>query len=75
MEQKIKLICECLEVVKPGFSQEITIDSDLIKDGILDSLEAINFLFELENNFSDKIDNIDDDFNDFSVRAIMDLIK
>ena len=73
--EKIKIICECIKMVKPDFNQEITIDTDLIKDGILDSLEAINFLFELENNFSDKIDDIDDDFNDFSVGSIMDLIK
>lgn len=75
MENKIKIIKECINLVKPGLENDITLDSDLIKDQILDSLEAINFLFELENNFSDKINKIDDDFSDFSVRALIKLIK
>ena len=75
MDKKIEVIKDCINIVKPGYGNNITIDSDLIKDQILDSLEAINFLFELENNFPEKINKIDDDFSDFTVKALIELIK
>jgi len=75
MDKKIKIINDCIKLVKPDFDGLISLDSDLIKDKILDSLEAINFLFELENNFSEIIVEIDDDYNDFSVKSLINLIK
>ena len=52
----------------------ITEDDDLIGDGIIDSLDAMMFLFELEKALGHKISTIDESYEDFTVRGLADAI-
>ena len=45
-------------------------DTDLIGDGIIDSLDAMMFLFELEKIVGRRISTIDETYNDFTVSAL-----
>ncbi len=49
-------------------------DDDLIGDGIIDSLDAMMFLFELEKALGKKIGTIDESYEDFTVRGLADAI-
>lgn len=48
--------------------------SHLIKDGIVDSLDLMNFLLQLENRIGRKLTAIDETFSDFRVGTLADLI-
>ncbi len=48
--------------------------SHLIKDGIVDSLDLMNFLLQLENRIGKKLTAIDETFSDFRVGTLADLI-
>ena len=47
---------------------------DLIGDGLIDSLDAMMFLFELEKGLGHKIATIDESYQDFTVRGLADAI-
>jgi acyl carrier protein len=52
----------------------LTEDDDLIGDGLIDSLDAMMFLFELEKALGRKITTIDESYEDFTVRGLADAI-
>ena len=52
----------------------VTIETHLTEEGILDSLDTMSFLFELEQDLGHKISGIDDDFSDFRVTTIVNLM-
>jgi acyl carrier protein len=53
---------------------ELTADLDLIGDGIIDSLDAMMFLFELEKVLGHKVPTIDEAYDDFTVGALADAV-
>jgi acyl carrier protein len=53
---------------------DITEDTDLVGDGLLDSLDSMTFLFELENDLGRKLEAIDESYDDFRVGAIVDIV-
>ena len=58
------------------FSEEtINYETNLIDDGILDSLDAMSFLFELETIIGKRIKEIDDEFTDFKINSFLEILK
>jgi acyl carrier protein len=72
--EALALLKSALEKVQPGASEKVTMDTDLVGDDIVDSLDSMNFLFELEGEMDNPIAKIDEDFNDFRVKTLVDLI-
>ena len=50
-------------------------DTDLIEEGILDSLDAMTFLFHLEKEVNKKISEIDDEFDDFKISTLIQILS
>ena len=50
-------------------------ETDLIEEGILDSLDAMTFLFHLEKEVKQKIKEIDDEFDDFTVSTLIKILS
>jgi acyl carrier protein len=68
------MIQQALDKVKPGAGAKLTTESHLIDDGFVDSLDSMNFLFELENLHGDRLAAIDDTFNDFRVTRLVEIL-
>ena len=49
-------------------------DTNLVVDGMLDSLDSMTFLFELENDLGMKLGAIDETYEDFRVGALVDIV-
>lgn len=73
-EEALAHIRESINEVSPGAGDDVTAETDLAGDGVLDSLDLMNFLFELENRCG-KIEAIDEDYNDYRVSALVDHLK
>jgi len=69
--ESYKLLIECIESIKPGSGSLITMNTDLIEDGILDSLDAMTFIFKLEKRTGTKIKNIHEGSVDLSVESLV----
>jgi acyl carrier protein len=57
-----------------GSVDDLTEETNLVEDGLLDSLDSMTFLFELENDLNTKLDAIDETYDDFRVGAIVDIV-
>ena len=47
-EDALVMIRAALTKVSPGAGDVITFETDLVEDGVLDSLDLMNFVFQLE---------------------------
>lgn len=70
----LELIKQALEATAPGKSANITLETDLVKDGVVDSLDSMNFLFELETLHGAKLEEIDETFDDFRVARLIEML-
>ncbi len=68
-------IKKAASAVNPKAAEAITATSDLAGDGFFDSLDLMNFLFELESDLGHKIDQIDEDYTDFRVPALVNILE
>ena len=78
MNQKDALIAikNALNSTQAEYSDEsIKLDTNLIEDGILDSLDAMSFLFELERIIDKKITEIDEEFEDFTIAKFVEILQ
>ena len=78
MNQKDALIAikKALNSTQAEYSDEsIKLDTNLIEDGILDSLDAMSFLFELETIIDKKITEIDEEFEDFTIARFVEILQ
>ena len=48
--------------------------TNLVDEGMLDSLDSMTFLFELENDLGLKLEAIDETYEDFRVGSIVDIV-
>ena len=69
-------------IKKALFAAEVNIDdnplnedTDLIEEGILDSLDAMTFLFHLEKEVNQKISEIDEEFDDFKIATFIQILS
>lgn len=69
-----QLIVAALTKVAPGKAPKVTEDTDLLAGGILDSLDVMNFLFEVEQRLGKKLTAIDETYNDFRVQSLVKII-
>ncbi len=73
-ETLLQTVIESVLAVNEDFDGTITEDTDLVSDKILDSLDSMNFLFELEKRLDRQIEGINEDYDDFRVASILNLI-
>jgi len=74
-EQALAMIKAALEKTTPGLSGKVTPDVHLIKDKVIDSLDSMNFLFELEQLNGGSLDAIDETFDDFRVVRLIEILQ
>tara|TARA_Y200000002_G_C22086488_1_gene416746 strand:- start:192 stop:434 length:243 start_codon:yes stop_codon:yes gene_type:complete len=75
-EDALNTIKKALNSTQAEYSDEsIKLDTNLIDEGILDSLDAMSFLFELETIIDKKITEIDEEFEDFNVRKFVEILR
>lgn len=73
-EEALAIIKDALIKVFPDFDGEVTEDTDLVGEDIIDSLDSMNLLFEMEEKLGKKLSAIDEDHNDYRVRTLIDVI-
>jgi acyl carrier protein len=73
-EDALAAITKALTTTVGDIDGAITEDTDLVEDGMLDSLDSMTFLFELENDLGMKLEAIDETYEDFRVVSIVDIV-
>lgn len=73
-EDALAAITKALTTTVGDVDGTITEDTDLVDDGMLDSLDSMTFLFELENDLGLKLEAIDETYEDFRVGSIVDIV-
>ncbi len=73
-EDALAAITKALTTTVGDIDGTITEDTDLVEDGMLDSLDSMTFLFELENDLGMKLEAIDETYEDFRVGSIVDIV-
>jgi len=73
-DDALTMIKQALNEVSSGAGDDITMESDLAKDDILDSLDLMNFLFELEALKGSKIPEITETFDDYRVAKVVEFL-
>ena len=73
-EDALAAITKALTTTVGDVDGTITEDTDLVDDGMLDSLDSMTFLFELENDLGMKLEAIDETYEDFRVVSIVDIV-
>jgi acyl carrier protein len=73
-EQALEHIRSALAETVPAQPSSIGEKTDLISEQIIDSLDTMNFLFQLEKRLGKKLPSIDEDYSDFRVGALIDVV-
>ena len=73
-EQAIELIREALADVLAKKIGPLDAKTNLVTDGVVDSLDLMTFLLQLETRAGKKLKAIDENFTDFRVGTIADMI-
>jgi acyl carrier protein len=73
-EEALAAITKALTATVGSVDGDVTEDTNLVEDGMLDSLDSMTFLFELENDLDTKLEAIDETYEDFRVGAIVDIV-
>lgn len=67
----LNMIKEALNIVADGMGDKVSMETDLHADDILDSLDTMNFMFELEHLHGSKIEQVTETFDDYRVATIV----
>ncbi len=73
-QDAFEMILKSLEKTNPGISKGVSKETHLLKDGVIDSLESMNFLFELEQLNGSQLAEIDESFDDFRVTRLIEIL-
>lgn len=73
-DEALAAVTKALAATVGDVTGTITEDTNLVGDGILDSLDSMTFLFELENDLGSKLEAIDETYDDFRVGSIVDIV-
>ena len=73
-EEALAAITKALIATVGSVDGDVTEETNLVDDGLLDSLDSMTFLFELENDLNTKLDAIDETYEDFRVGSIVDIV-
>ena len=74
-DQALAMIVEALQKAVPSAENNIHLETHLVKDGIIDSLDSMAFLYELEALFGGRIEEITDEFDDFRVIRLVNILQ
>lgn len=75
-DQAFSLLIEALkEAVPKAPLHDLNSETHLVKDGIIDSLDSMAFLYELEKLCGRDIEEIGYDFSDFRVARLMEILE
>ncbi len=74
-EEAFSLIQQALDKTGAGLAGKVDMSSHLVNDGIVDSLDSMNFLFELEQLTGKRLEEIDEKFNDFRVSRLIEIMR
>jgi len=69
-----KLVTDAIVKVAPAQAGKISMTTDLLADGVLDSLDIMSFLFEIEEKLGKKLSAIDETYSDFRVSSIVRIV-
>lgn len=73
-DEALERIKKALDTTVGDNAGDITEATDLVGDGLLDSLDSMTFLFELEQDLGTKLEAIDETYEDFRVGALVDIV-
>jgi len=73
-EEALTAITKALTTTVGDVDGTIGEDTNLVDEGMLDSLDSMTFLFELENDLGMKLEAIDETYEDFRVGSIVDIV-
>ena len=73
--QAFAMIQAALENTAKGLSSKVSMETHLTEDKVIDSLDSMNFLFELEGMVGHKLEAIDETFDDFRVRRLVEILR
>ncbi len=73
-DEAFELIKKALDEVSEWASESLTMDTHLLEDDILDSLDAMSFMFELEKMLGKSL-AVDEEFSDFKITTLIDLMQ
>ena len=73
-DEALAAVTKALAATVGDVTGTITEDTNLVDDGILDSLYSMTFLFELENDLGSKLEAIDETYDDFRVGSLVDIV-
>lgn len=73
-EEALAAITKALTTTVGDVDGTISEDTNLVDDGMLDSLDSMTFLFELETDLGMKLEAIDETYDDFRVGSIVDIV-
>ena len=73
-DEALERIKKALDTTVGESAGDISESTDLVGDGLLDSLDSMTFLFELEQDLGTKLEAIDETYEDFRVSAIVDIV-
>lgn len=69
--EALTLISDCVALVNPSAAEQVTEQSNLVDDGILDSLDAMTFVFNIEKRLGRKLNSVSNENSAFSVTHIL----
>ena len=73
-EEALTAITKALTTTVGDVDGTIGEGTNLVDEGMLDSLDSMTFLFELENDLGSKLEAIDETYDDFRVGALVDIV-
>ncbi len=73
-EEALTAITKALTTTVGDVDGTIGEGTNLVDEGMLDSLDSMTFLFELENDLGLKLEAIDETYEDFRVGSIVDIV-
>lgn len=73
-DEALAVITKALTATVGSVDGDLSEDTNLVDDGLLDSLDSMTFLFELENDLGSKLEAIDETYDDFRVGALVDIV-
>ncbi len=73
-DESLEHVRSAIRETVADLTNDITESTDLVAEGILDSLDQMNFLFQLEKRLDTKLASIDEDYQDFRVSSLVDIV-
>ena len=73
-EEALAAITKALTATVGSVDAAVGEDTNLVDDGLLDSLDSMTFLFALESDLGTKLDAIDETYEDFRVGSLVDIV-